>query len=63
MQAQLSDRHTCRWKYVGGSVNAARSMNVSVKGLLHLLARMRQGLQVHSGMLHLPLSLQHTAAC
>ena len=52
MQAQLSNRHICRWKYVGGSSNGARFMNVAVKGLLHLLALMRQGMQVHSGMLH-----------
>ena len=36
---------------MGGSANAARCSNVTVKGLLHLLAAMRQGLQVHAGML------------
>lgn len=44
--------NVCRWKYVAGSANAARSANVTIKGLLHLLACMRQGLQVHSGTLH-----------
>lgn len=38
-----------RWKYVGGSPNAARFSNVTIQGMLHLLALMRQGLQVHAG--------------
>ena len=38
-----------RWKYVGGSPNAARFSNVTTQGVLHLLALMRQGLQVHAG--------------
>ena len=50
MHMQLSVRPLCRWKYVGGNASAARSSNVTIKGLLHLLACMRQGLQVHAGM-------------
>lgn len=50
-EAQLSAWHMCRWKYAGGSVNAARFVNVAVNSLLHLLACMRQGMPVHSGML------------
>ena len=57
MQAQQIEQYLCRWKYVGGSVNAARSINVSIKGLLHLVACMRQGLQVHSGMHYSALSV------
>ncbi len=38
-----------RWKYVGGSPNAARFSNAAIQGVLHLLALMRQGLQVHAG--------------
>ncbi len=43
-----------RWKCAGGSPNAARCSNVTIKGLLHLLASMRQGLQVYAGMICLP---------
>jgi len=38
-----------RWKYVGGSPNAARFSNATIQGVLHLLALMRQGVQVHAG--------------
>ena len=38
-----------RWKYVGGSPNAARFSTVTIQGVLHLLALMRQGLQVYAG--------------
>ena len=34
---------------MGGSPNAARCSSVTIQGLLHLLASMRQGLQVHAG--------------
>ena len=46
---------------MGGSSNAARYSNVAVTGLLHLLALMRQGLQVHAGVLHFAVQacLQH----
>ena len=50
MHMKLSVRQLRRWKYVGGSANAARFSNVTIKGLVHLLACMRQGLQVHAGM-------------
>ncbi|KAL0048239.1 hypothetical protein WJX82_010821 [Trebouxia sp. C0006] len=40
-----------RWKYVGGSPNAARFSNATIQGVLHLLALMRQGVQVHAGLL------------
>ena len=43
-------------------MNAARSINVAVGGLLNLLARMCHGMQVHSGMLHYSLDLQHAIA-
>ncbi len=41
--------HMNRWKYVAGSPNAARFSNVTIQGVLHLLALMRQGLQVRAG--------------
>lgn len=56
-----------RWKYVGGSPNAARCSSVTIQGLLHLLASMRQGLQVHAGtnpcLLQLLRLMQQAAPC
>ena len=42
---------------MGGSPNAARCSSVTIQGLLHLLASMRQGLQVHAGTIPFLLSL------